>query len=397
MRKSFFTAAALLASTAAAAWAHGDAGDHGIAPSSFMAELGASHVGDVAGHPAFEITGTSMLWLHLPDGLVMGGFLFDDLGLDRGAELIGVEPMDVYSTLGLQPPGAIAEAGSGSADSPRPAEDEAMRRAIGAIAELPDAEKRQQLLGLLLAMNEAGTPEDFAKGVAAWGAAATKRDAAGAPEISRITPDSYPAQPLEPMPEVGTLDMAPSTRGNPVRHDEAEPAVAEPVSAAHGAAERAAELLSAFHDGFWISIGHSSAPAVYMVLDPACPYCAKAVANLKGDVEEGRIELRVLMAPLISQSSIGLIAGIMQAENPAEALWNHELDYARNGASSLAPAAFGDLEKPVIDALLANRELVEQYQLPGVPLFAWRQAGGVSLLSGVPEAGHFDNAIRGED
>lgn len=387
MRKCFITAAALLVSSAAAALAHGDAGDHGVAPSSFMAELGASHVGDVAGHPAFEITGTSMLWLHLPDGLVMGGFLFDDVGLDRGAELIGVEPMDVYSTLGLHPPAAIAEAGSGEADNPRLGEDEAMRRAIGAIAELPDAEKRQQLLGLLLAMNEARTPEDFAKGVAAWGSAATQQGAVSVPELSPITPESYPPEPLEAMPEIGTLDMH-----SGMKRDLDDTAKAEAADRDEGADDRSAELLAALEEGFWISIGHASAPAVYMVLDPACPYCAKAVANLKDDIEDGRIELRVLMAPLISQRSIDLIAGIMQADNPAEALWNHELEYARNGASTLAPGAFSELERPVIDALLANRALAEQYQLPGVPFFAWRQAGGVSLLSGVPEAGHFNSA-----
>lgn len=390
MRKYILTAA-VVALSGLAAHAQVSVADPSlqtdVEQKGFLADLGANSLGELAGLPAWDIPGANMLWLQLPDGHVMGGFLFDADGRDKGAGLIDADPLDVYSTLGLQPPAHLAPLADVPAAAPQSLEDEAMRRAIGAIAELPDTEKRQQLLHLLLTMNQAGTPEEFAKGIAEWGAAATGQDATSSPAAAPAASDGSLIQPIDVMPEIGTLDM----------HSRIQPdlaGVAEAVASDEGdaIADRSGELLTEMKDSFWISIGQKSAPPVYMLLDPTCPYCAKSLANLQDDIEAGKIELRVVMAPLLSQRSIELVAGIMEAENPAEALWNHELAYARNGASDLPLGKFGELDKQVIDALMANRAMVQEFKLPGVPFFAWSEGGAVKLLSGVPQAGHFAKA-----
>lgn len=378
MRK-FLTACAITALASSAVLAQETDG--------FLSQLGARQMGEIGNMPAHVIDGVDMVWLDLPGGHVMGGFLFDLDGRDLGAALIGADPLNVYDTLGFSVPDFLVQEEMEPASMDDDA-DQAFLEAVAAIQALPDENKRRQLLELLLAMSDAKSADELASKVVTWGqGVAGPVTGEAAPAVSEVG---------ERMPEVGMAAIQPDR--DPVETPAlgAAPGEASALETASegDASDRAEELASAMADAFWISLGNPSAPPVYMVLDPSCPYCAKAVANLQSDVEAGDIELRVLMAPIVSERAIPLVAGVLQAEHPAEALWNHELEYARNGASRLALAEFADLDPEMVAEIEENRRIFLDFELPGVPFFLWAEDGGVRMLSGVPQGGHFSGTVE---
>ena len=210
----------------------------------------------------------------------------------------------------------------------------------------------------------------------------------GAPSLPReaVTP------PLElRAPATDTLDMTSPLPGEPDLWVEPEAPALGTSAITTGAGLTDADI---FMDEIltrtsWIEIGKPSAPAVYMFADPLCPYCAKAFANLKTDVEAGDLRLRVILAPLISQNTPKTIAAILMAQNPAQALWEHEQSYALYGSSDLPPADPQDLTPEQRAAIQGNYDLLAERKIPGVPFFAWDGASGPAFLSGVPQTGHF--------
>lgn len=354
----------------------------------FLDLLQARRVGDISGIPALVLAGEDMVFLPLPDGKIVGGFVFDREGHDVGAQLTGAAPLDIYASLGILPPPGFAPTGKQPAKGNAPdAAEAAMADAVKAIAALPADEKRSRLIELMKAMNDAKTPDDFALGLEKWGREAG--EASGAQDVSG-------GQDLDPMPEVGTAAIVTNREPDSTRAVAGFAASGSDVAATTGtASENSAALHRALAESFWISIGRRGAPAVYMVLDPTCVHCARSFSNLQADIENGELELRVVMAPLLQERSIGLIAGIMMAENPAEALWNHELAYSRNGASRLQPGEFGELDKSTIADILANRKIAIDYEIPGTPFFAWSEDGKTRLSSGAAESGAFADADRG--
>lgn len=145
---------------------------------------------------------------------------------------------------------------------------------------------------------------------------------------------------------------------------------------------------------FWLELGKAEAPVVYMFADPLCPHSARAFHNLQGAVEGGALRIRAILAPVVSPNSGQYIAGVLNAENPAEAFWEHVQQYARTGASSVAPADFSTLPQDLNDKIRANRDLIVRRQMKGVPFFAWEAEAGPKFLSGVPHPDYFNSLPR---
>ena len=146
------------------------------------------------------------------------------------------------------------------------------------------------------------------------------------------------------------------------------------------------------HDGFWFGIGYPDIPTVYAFMDPACPYCAKAITNIGKEMEQGKIELRVLLVPVVSSGSGDLIASIMTHDNPPLAFMEHEYAHA-NGSTYLDPGDWNGLPDWMQTRILDNVEIMEKYEIKGVPLFVFDTKDGVRIVPGVAEAGDFATAL----
>lgn len=409
----------------------------------FLKDLPVESVGSIVGMPAWKLGEDDYLWMAMPDGTVIAGYVFDPKGQDIGSALIGASPVNVWETLGLpaptdagaeggmspvaswdtmvaDPSGAPAEPadlpaldietaqisgqsapeaapepGPGPAPSVTPeaapptedplmgtseAADDLLKDALAVtettLANLPEEQKRELVAKLVLSLEAAKTPEEFQLAIIRWNEEATGK---------KLLPDGFE------LPS-GDVTVPADAAAAPTSAPSVDPIAEERVDPAH--ATNDSLLADIRTNGFWFGVGAADAPTVYMIADPACPYCARSIKNLSAEIEAGKLQLRVLLAPFVSKNSPDLIAGIMLSEDPAKAYFEHSLQYADRGASDLKQQAFKDLPSEVIAAVRGNYDMVGAYGLRGVPFFAWTTAEGAKLFNGVPNAGHFAAAIK---
>ena len=199
---------------------------------------------------------------------------------------------------------------------------------------------------------------------------------------------------VEPVPdfaEVIPLQLAPSGSAlqstRQVVADVEEPSLADQL------------LDDIRYDGFWFGIGYPDIPVVYAFMDPACPYCAKAIMNIGDEMEQGKIQLRVVPVPVISTESPGLIASIMADDHPPEAFMEHEYAHAtgrpclENGRPCLESRDWSSLPGWMQTEILGNIDIMEKYEITGVPYFVFNTKDGVRIVPGVPEASDFATAL----
>ena len=146
-------------------------------------------------------------------------------------------------------------------------------------------------------------------------------------------------------------------------------------------------------DAFWFSVGKRGAPTVYAIIDPDCPFCAKAMTNLKDEVELGKLQLRVVPVHALGERSAGLIAAMLTDEEPPVAFWRHEIQKGTFGASDLAPADFMSLRPELRAAIESNLALMSRLKIEGVPFFAFETGDGPAVHFGVPEPNIFAEAL----
>ena len=152
-------------------------------------------------------------------------------------------------------------------------------------------------------------------------------------------------------------------------------------------------------DLFWLRMGAEAAPAAYMLADPACPHCADALATLSPRVSAGDLQIRLALAPFLSERSVDLAAMIMLEGDPAAAAWRTLLDSAA-GNPPLPPegaaAAIGEIGSALLSANLA---WMRANGVSAVPHFVWRESGRWRQATGVqpPEAFSGADILAGND
>jgi hypothetical protein len=391
----------------------------------------ATPVGEISGMPAWSVEGSDMVWMQTEDGHVIAGYVFDQTGADVGSALVGVDPVSVWESFEIPapastPPAEVTQPGSlswsemigGGSPSGSPivieqgeaspslddaSVDETTKIAADALSvikttltDVPESEKAALIEELMLMIGASTSPEELQLGIVRWTEKVTGE--AILPEDFKIPETQGVTSPATEAPVEDDVKPFRPAEILPERSATEAPA---PVSIVEAATlpDRENPTAESFLDdirvnGFWFAMGYYDAPVAYMIADPACPYCARSIANLKGDIEAGRLQLRVLMAPFVSSRSPSMIAGILFSGDPAGAYFTHSLSYAEKGASDLALHDFADLPENVVNAVKGNYDMVVDYKLNGVPFFAWNTAAGPKFLAGVPEAGRFADATR---
>lgn len=392
-------------------------------------------LGEVAGLNVFKVEGHDGLWLISPDNkTVINGDYYDMSG---SVPMVNYEPLDPAA--GTVPPvAALPAPQNGIApdigmsqpviDIPElatPAAPHASQVAgvemIDGIFEQLEAQlsgvdatvKNDLLVDLVSRMESARSPEEFQLMLMEWQAIVAGNadvEAKAREGLDAIASGATPAEPVSPeplasqaavqnLPAVTSQDMgAPQVPAAPSVADPVDPASAAPAApqdeaAPAGPQDDSAMLFGQMRlDGHWFSVGRVGAPTVYVIIDPTCPYCARAVNNLAPEIEAGQLDLRVLLAPVVSKAAPGKIAAILLSDDPAKAFLDHEKSYGAFGSSSLADRDFAELSPELNEAIRINREIVIENGLPGVPFFAYVTAEGIKFSSGVPDAGKFADA-----
>jgi hypothetical protein len=404
------------------------------APAGFLGQMDATYVGKVGGLDAWSVQDLDILMVALPNNSgYVSGYAFDLSGEDIGAEATGTEAVDVWQSFGIEKPAGSADAGgeaatdatqtaaeetSGSNPLLSPSDSQALiTEALSATATLVEGrseeEQKQMMIDLIQELEAAQTPEAFRIALLEWREKVTGETILPDALKSITDDDAGKAESLEePGGETAGLAAQAEPEATPDNQGKADSAIdiipasigtaavtppwAKPASEA--TIDVASDDKTRFLDdlrrgGFWFSIGQPDAPAIYMIADPACPYCARAIQSLQDAVTGGRLQLRILLAPLVSERSAGLVAAVLKDENPGMAYWNHALDYAKTGSSDLKLVEFSSLPASFQAGVQRNYDFVAKNGLPGVPFFAWATSDGPKFLSGVAGEEKFDGAL----
>lgn len=408
----------------------------------FMESLPFRYEGQVGGLDAWSLEGGEDLWLVLPDGnTVIVGFVFSGRGQDIGSAILGVEPVNVWDSLGIDAEdrtGQISNmpaidtaprAGSDLPDAgvalppvtqvpqPRRLQD-VMADATPDMVRLTAAQRDDLLAQLVEAIAAAQTPEAFLQALVDW----RHRVAILSGETrqqSMVMPSGEPEPRIEVMPPEAsrprdltnagsrtsrdpTPDAAlPLPQGLASQEDRTRETAEMPgpsdsdADAAVSAGQPSLELMQDIaENSFWISMHQSGGPGdrlepLHMIYDPSCPHSARAMRALEEPVRNGEVRLRVSLVPVTGRNALELTAEILSSDRPAEVIFER----ARNFGTYRQDIGIEALETELLIGIQANMDLVTRHGLPGVPFFAWQTAEGPRFLAGVPRPGHsFDLA-----
>lgn len=141
----------------------------------------------------------------------------------------------------------------------------------------------------------------------------------------------------------------------------------------------AESILSDIHQATWVSEGHGP-HVVYIFFDPNCPYCHKLFGEIRPWVKQGKLQVRWIPVGILTTTSVGKAASILQAKDPLAAFYKNENHYHNGGGigEGLPTAA-------VSKKLKANKRLLARTGFGAVPtMLFYTDNGGAIAIAGAP-------------
>lgn len=135
----------------------------------------------------------------------------------------------------------------------------------------------------------------------------------------------------------------------------------------------------------WIPIGsRHPAHVLYAFTDPNCPYCHKLWMAMQPYYHRD-VQVRHIFVGIISASSPGKAAAILEARDPAAALWENEARWGTrsDGGGGIAPLAQPSATDLKILAL--DQALMQDFGIPGTPALVYQdRQGKVHVVTWLP-------------
>lgn len=318
--------------------------------------------GMIAGMQAWTAAGTNMMFLRDPEtGGVIAGFPFDDAGVSLHPRL-------------------SEEQGAGFADM--------VREFFGPSIEIPEQyapsveerlealseEDRQAAIRDLIDHLSGVEGEDaFNSAVEAWLAGISGTEAHQPSEGHDDTVDE--PQRIESEETAGAYHAVDGTGSAELEERATDDA--------------GLSLIDAVRRSFTLQVGQRDAPLAYIITDPTCEPCRLANDLLRERVEAGALQLRVVMLSIVDEDSLGTIAGIVGADDPAAAYLAMSLD----DGSEMPFARTAGLPQVVTQGLEANYAMAEAFEIPQLPFVIFEGEAGPVYISGAPAPEQLDAAL----
>ncbi|WP_067562374.1 thiol:disulfide interchange protein DsbG [Halofilum ochraceum] len=142
----------------------------------------------------------------------------------------------------------------------------------------------------------------------------------------------------------------------------------------------------------WIRDGAPDAERViYVFTDPNCPFCHRFWKSARPWVEAGRVQLRHIMVGILKPDSAPKSATLLAAENPVQALVEHERNYAEGGVS---PAT--EIPDEADRAVRRNNALMKELGFRATPTVLYRRSDGeVGSKQGQPRGNELERIMGG--
>lgn len=144
------------------------------------------------------------------------------------------------------------------------------------------------------------------------------------------------------------------------------------------------ELMQQAQDfAMWFTVNKPKpgSPLVYAFVDPTCPHCAWSFEQLKNRIDDNSIDLRVIMAPILSPESAQIAASIMHQQDIGSALRGQLASVIGTGtpAPKLDPKSF---DQNVVAAMQRNVDWMRLNGVPGTPFYLYKTKDGTQFAFG---------------
>ena len=148
-------------------------------------------------------------------------------------------------------------------------------------------------------------------------------------------------------------------------------------------ADVAKTMLDNIDQTTWISDGKST-HVVYIFFDPNCPYCHSTYLNTRDAVKNNTIEVRWIPVGILTATSFGKAASIMDAKDPLKAFYQNEDHYVRGEGGGGIDEALDGTEKTE-KALKMNADLLQLTGFNALPSILFRDKNDQAvLIQGAP-------------
>ena len=143
-------------------------------------------------------------------------------------------------------------------------------------------------------------------------------------------------------------------------------------------------LVQASQFSAWFNLGEPKpgAPTVYLFADPTCPYCSEAVRQLKPAIDTGDVDVRIILAPILSKDSFVQAVSIVQSGDPDAAFVQHAVGQYGSEGSKLTILPQESFDENVTMAMLRNVYWVRHNEVRAVPFWLYKTADGVQYGQG---------------
>jgi protein-disulfide isomerase len=399
---------------------------------------GVEYRGQMSGMDIYSMEGFQGIWLVSPDGMTaVAGTVFGSDGRDIGSAFTGAAPVRSFE-VAPQAGGSIA----GPAPAPAPteplvsqvpqngvmtsAELDVMEEGISKIEEgilhpevtaehtdgavdtaavsqdaqdalegFSEADKKVLTTALAELLKDVKNEREFQIAVKVWTEEIVRRHKT---EVETTADSQIEAAVKASTDQTGD---AAAHSDETESHTDVEPSAEEPAAVEETAVQDAEmtvadELLQEVRtDAMWFGLGKADSPVAYAFIDPTCPYCAKTIKNLDESIGTGKLQLRIMLAPVLSERSGQYIASILSHEEPPIAFLEHELGMAA-GRSPLKPGDWEDIPGVLRDGLIHNADIMKEYGIRGVPFLVFDTKEGAKVINGVPTPEALSTALPDE-
>ena len=132
-----------------------------------------------------------------------------------------------------------------------------------------------------------------------------------------------------------------------------------------------------------------------MFTDPNCPYCNKLWTDARPWVEAGKVQIRHLVVGILTPTSNGKAATLLNGPHPAKALAEYEKGQSFSTAQMIASGKVHALNAEALQPLIpvpsriqstldANKNLMLSLGLEATPAVVWRdERGQFQILQGI--------------
>ncbi len=137
----------------------------------------------------------------------------------------------------------------------------------------------------------------------------------------------------------------------------------------------------ALSDSTWVADGKDDAERIiYMFTDPNCPFCHKFWKQARPWVEAGKVQIRHILVAVLTDSSEGKAAALLDSDDPAQALLDHEQAGPQAGIEPI-----DDIPESLAEDISANTELMDALHIEGTPgIFYFDDSEQLQVQRGAP-------------